>query len=80
MIEQYQRRRITFYQLADLMDLVFTEGSGPVKLLVTLGGTDPHNVTEQVMYALEQLSAFPFQAKVVVGKTNKQLETLSRLS
>ena len=45
------------------------------KLLVTLGGSDPDNVTERVM---EGLSSLDILIKVVVGGSNPHLESLRR--
>lgn len=47
------------------------------RLLVTLGGSDPHQVTEKVISALLTL---PFlQARIVVGAVNPRLKTLLAL-
>ncbi len=51
------------------------------KLLVTLGGADPANVTRTVLEALDRLDIPDVQAKVVVGPANPHLESLgARLS
>jgi UDP-2,4-diacetamido-2,4,6-trideoxy-beta-L-altropyranose hydrolase len=40
------------------------------RLLVTLGGADPHNVTLQVVEALEELDDLAFELTVVLGASN----------
>lgn len=47
------------------------------KILVTLGGSDPDNVTQHVIQALQQLDFADLEIKIVVGPANKHLETLS---
>jgi UDP-2,4-diacetamido-2,4,6-trideoxy-beta-L-altropyranose hydrolase len=44
------------------------------KVLVTLGGSDPYNVTIKVVHALQQL--LHVQAKVVVGPSNPHIQSL----
>ncbi|MCI0577815.1 MAG: UDP-2,4-diacetamido-2,4,6-trideoxy-beta-L-altropyranose hydrolase [Chloroflexi bacterium] len=46
------------------------------KVLVTLGGGDPNNVTLNVIRALQQLTVKDLEATVVVGSSNIYLETL----
>ncbi len=46
------------------------------KVLVTLGGGDPDNVTLKVIQALQQLELPDLEARVVVGPTNAHLESL----
>lgn len=48
------------------------------KLLVTLGGSDPHNVTLKVIEALSGCTDRPLEAAVVVGGTNPNRDALSR--
>ncbi len=48
------------------------------KVLVTLGGSDPDNVTLTVIQALQQLSIEGIEVIVVVGGGNPHLETLQR--
>ena len=45
------------------------------RLLITLGGADPDNVTLKVMAALRQLD-LPVQAKIIVGPANPHLPLL----
>lgn len=40
------------------------------KLLITLGGADPDNVTQRVIEALAEVSVYGFEAVVVVGGSN----------
>jgi UDP-2,4-diacetamido-2,4,6-trideoxy-beta-L-altropyranose hydrolase len=47
------------------------------KLLVTLGGSDPDNVTLKVIEALRQLDTVPLQVRVVAGPTNPHVAELS---
>jgi UDP-2,4-diacetamido-2,4,6-trideoxy-beta-L-altropyranose hydrolase len=46
------------------------------KILVTMGGSDPDNVTEQVIQALRLLKIDNVEAKVVVGSSNPHLSSL----
>lgn len=46
------------------------------RILVTLGGADPDNLTEGVMLALEQVE-HPLAMRVVVGSSNPHLESLT---
>jgi UDP-2,4-diacetamido-2,4,6-trideoxy-beta-L-altropyranose hydrolase len=46
------------------------------KVLVTLGGSDPHNVTLEVIRGLHQLKRLNLKTKVVVGPANIYLEAL----
>jgi UDP-2,4-diacetamido-2,4,6-trideoxy-beta-L-altropyranose hydrolase len=51
------------------------------KVLVTLGGSDPDNITLRVMRALEQVPVDGIEAVVVVGSSNshqEELETAAR--
>ena len=48
------------------------------KVLVTLGGADPDNVTLKVVRALQGAEVADLEAKVVVGPANPHLETLKR--
>ena len=48
------------------------------RLLVTLGGADPHNLTGTVVAALSRLDLPQLEAKVLVGSANPHLETLRR--
>jgi len=48
------------------------------KILVTLGGGDPDNVTLKVMQALKQVNMPDLEAKIVVGPTNPNLHTLQQ--
>ena len=47
-------------------------------VLVTLGGSDPNNVTRKVVQALQQIEMADTHCKVVVGPTNPHLETLQQ--
>ncbi|MBI4442278.1 MAG: UDP-2,4-diacetamido-2,4,6-trideoxy-beta-L-altropyranose hydrolase [Acidobacteria bacterium] len=46
------------------------------KVLVTLGGGDPENVTLKVIQALQQVQDDGLEARVVVGPTNPHMEQL----
>ena len=46
------------------------------RLLVTMGGADPENVTPQVVRALERLDLPGMEGKVLVGAANPRLESL----
>ena len=46
------------------------------KVLVTLGGGDPENVTLKIIQALEQMDVSGLEAKIVVGPANPNLERL----
>jgi spore coat polysaccharide biosynthesis predicted glycosyltransferase SpsG len=46
------------------------------KLLVTLGGADPENITETVVRALDLVSVDDLEVVVVVGGTNPHLDAL----
>ncbi len=48
------------------------------KVLVTLGGTDPDNVTLKVVQALQQVDLGGMEAVVIVGGANPHLEELRR--
>jgi len=46
------------------------------KVLVTMGGTDPHNVTLKVIRALQQIKVAKIEAVVVVGEFNQHYDEL----
>jgi spore coat polysaccharide biosynthesis predicted glycosyltransferase SpsG len=46
------------------------------KLLVTLGGADPHNTTAKIIQALAYVSAADLAVKVVIGAANPHAEAL----
>jgi len=48
------------------------------KILVTLGGGDPDNVTLEVIRALNSLNVSDIEVKVVVGPANKNIKSLER--
>ncbi|MGD1862376.1 MAG: UDP-2,4-diacetamido-2,4,6-trideoxy-beta-L-altropyranose hydrolase [Leptolyngbyaceae cyanobacterium] len=48
----------------------------PHKILVTLGGSDPNNVTLKVIQALQQLETDTLEVVVVVGASNPHYEKL----
>ena len=48
------------------------------KVLVTLGGGDPDNVTLKVVQALKQSNIEGLEAKIVVGSANPNLEVLKK--
>ena len=48
------------------------------KLMVTLGGADPDNVTLKVIQALKQVDVPGLEAQIVVGPANPHLELLKR--
>ena len=49
------------------------------KILVTLGGSDPGNVTHKVIEALRQIDIPRLEVRIVVGPVNPHLQTLKRL-
>jgi UDP-2,4-diacetamido-2,4,6-trideoxy-beta-L-altropyranose hydrolase len=50
------------------------------KVLVTMGGSDPDNVTEKVLQALSQVTEIDFEVTVVVGGGNPYYEGLQALT
>lgn len=46
------------------------------KVLVTLGGSDPHNVTLEVMRSLREVKLEKLEAVVIVGEVNSHYESL----
>jgi UDP-2,4-diacetamido-2,4,6-trideoxy-beta-L-altropyranose hydrolase len=48
------------------------------KVLVTLGGSDPDNMTGKVIKALEKMEVPGLEVKIVVGPANPHLDTLRR--
>ena len=50
------------------------------RILVTMGGSDPQNLTRRVMTALQQLRVSGMEVKVVVGGGNPRLEELKSLA
>jgi UDP-2,4-diacetamido-2,4,6-trideoxy-beta-L-altropyranose hydrolase len=48
------------------------------KVLVTMGGSDPENVTAVVIRALQQTAIEKLEAKVVIGAGNLHIESLER--
>jgi UDP-2,4-diacetamido-2,4,6-trideoxy-beta-L-altropyranose hydrolase len=49
------------------------------KVLITMGGSDPHNVTEMAIRALAGIKGFAFDVTVVVGPNNPHMESLLRV-
>ena len=50
----------------------------PVRILVTLGGSDPDNVTATIMQALEHVDASRLEVRVVVGPANQYVDEIQR--
>jgi UDP-2,4-diacetamido-2,4,6-trideoxy-beta-L-altropyranose hydrolase len=48
------------------------------KLLITLGGSDPNNMTGKVIQALPEMEIAGLEVKIVVGPANPHLATLQR--
>lgn len=48
------------------------------KVLVTLGGGDPDNVTLKVIQALKQVNISGLEVKIVIGPANPNLQTLAQ--
>ncbi len=48
------------------------------KVLVTMGGSDPYNVTKKVTKALKQVNISGLEAKIVVGPANPNLQSLAQ--
>jgi UDP-2,4-diacetamido-2,4,6-trideoxy-beta-L-altropyranose hydrolase len=53
--------------------------NSPLRILITLGGSDPHNTTMTVLAALKYLDLQRIEAKVVVGGSNPHLDLLESL-
>lgn len=53
-------------------------GTGPTRVLVTLGGADPSNVTRTAIHALEALAGGSFSVRVLVGPLNRWADELAR--
>ena len=49
------------------------------KVLVTLGGADPENMTAKVIEALKQVAVDGLEVKIVVGPANPHLDSLKQL-
>ncbi len=49
------------------------------KVLVTMGGADPNNVTLQIIRVLQRIPRDKIEAKIVVGPANPHLAELSRI-
>ncbi len=51
------------------------------RILVTMGGADPHNTTEVVLHAIERVRAeFGVQVRVVLGAANPHRESIAAFS
>jgi len=48
----------------------------PRNVLITLGGSDPHNYTQQVVTAITRDVSFDFSVSVVVGGANRHWESI----
>jgi len=48
------------------------------KVLVTMGGGDPDNVTMKVVQALKQINISGLEAQIVIGPANPNIQTLER--
>ena len=48
------------------------------KILVTLGGGDPDNITLKVLKALNRLELHDLEVKIIVGPANPHLESLKQ--
>jgi UDP-2,4-diacetamido-2,4,6-trideoxy-beta-L-altropyranose hydrolase len=49
------------------------------RLLVTLGGADPHNVTRTVVEALQELNDLAFDLTVVLGASNRHRDSVEQV-
>jgi UDP-2,4-diacetamido-2,4,6-trideoxy-beta-L-altropyranose hydrolase len=58
---------------ADIRDLEFAK---PIRLLVTLGGSDSNNMTSVVLNALGYLNPVEVEAKIIVGSANPNKQKL----
>jgi len=56
------------------------KGRPPKKLLISMGGTDPNNVTAMILEALAVPLPFDFHAIVVMGATAPHFSAIERLS
>jgi UDP-2,4-diacetamido-2,4,6-trideoxy-beta-L-altropyranose hydrolase len=52
----------------------------PSHLLITLGGSDPDNLTSWVLTALQQFTHLKFEITVIVGGTNPHLKSLTEIA
>ena len=50
------------------------------KVLVTMGGSDPENVTETVIHALREVAINGLTVKVVVGGSSPHIESIKRVT
>jgi UDP-2,4-diacetamido-2,4,6-trideoxy-beta-L-altropyranose hydrolase len=48
------------------------------RVLVTMGGSDPDNVSERVIQGLQSVSAGGFETKILVGNSNPHFSSLER--
>ncbi|MBL9131682.1 MAG: UDP-2,4-diacetamido-2,4,6-trideoxy-beta-L-altropyranose hydrolase, partial [Verrucomicrobiaceae bacterium] len=46
------------------------------RVVITMGGADPANVTQQVMQALARVSKHPLEVRILVGAANRNLPAL----
>ena len=49
------------------------------RLLVTLGGADPHNVTRTVVEAFQELNDLAFELTVVLGASNRHRDSVEQV-
>jgi spore coat polysaccharide biosynthesis predicted glycosyltransferase SpsG len=55
-----------------------TRADTGTRVLVTMGGADPANVTQQVMRALVLASKYPLEVRIIVGAANPNLAALRK--
>jgi UDP-2,4-diacetamido-2,4,6-trideoxy-beta-L-altropyranose hydrolase len=49
-----------------------------LRIVVTMGGSDPENVTLEVIHALQKLPSGSFSAKIIIGGSNPHSESIAR--
>jgi UDP-2,4-diacetamido-2,4,6-trideoxy-beta-L-altropyranose hydrolase len=51
----------------------------PLRVLVTLGGSDPDNVTSTILTALQYLDLNQIEAKIIIGGSNPHLDSIKSI-
>lgn len=78
---QYALLRREFWQWRDKSRYELRElaPKSPLRILITLGGSDPDNVTLTVLTALQSLDLTRIEAQVIVGGSNLHLDLLKSI-
>ena len=74
---KYVLLRKEFLEWCDWQRTIPNKGK---RILVTLGGSDPENVTFRIMNVMNRFEDSELQVKVIVGPANPHLEKLTHLS